>query len=327
MRIKLFRLLLVPIVFLVATSAPSYSQNLNPPPRININPAQIAIAISATSQSSIPFEPVQFHLTVHNKHTEKITSVGSPEEHPELIVQQVGQKFFRAAPVLLETSEPRPTSATFVDRAAGIQLDLEPGDSVRVTYCCALEKNEDRSLSPLFTRPVTYRVRAKYLIHSGKAQYIHAETEVHIQEPKGDDLKVFQILSKDPALVVQIMHPIDAPKKETLKAIQVVIEEYPKSTYTPYAQFAIARYHYFQEDEASKEKSIDIFKKIVDLEFGYKEDARAFYWELMDRPEDLTKKYNKEMPEAIAWLDRAMLVFTKKAQWQEFRVRKAEKKE
>jgi hypothetical protein len=67
---------------------------------------------------------------------------------------------------------------------------------------------------------------------------------VEVKEPQGDDKKVWELLQKDEQLAGALMCPVDAPSDDVRPKLIQLLKDYPKSSYAPYARFALAR-HYF----------------------------------------------------------------------------------
>ena len=169
-------------------------------------------------------------------------------------------------------------------------------------------------IKTLFPEPGTYLLEAKVPAdllqpqeNFDKRAYQTVQAKITVRAPQGDDLGFYDMLKRDDRLVSAMMWPVNVPEDDQLPKLRQLIEEYPKSSYTPYARFALARYHYARKtSKAEREKAIRLLRDLLEPErpyFPYEPYAIAA---LITLDPTSHEKYvpimDREHPDAIEWL-------------------------
>jgi len=246
--------------------------------QLQVDPKQIEFAVHQVGPAPLPYQAVEVRLTVRNiskvRHGPPVVPVeNSISQMPG--VKGPGETEFRwpKACILTDKHWDRPHSTQIVPWKSKAALFLDPGEQTSVSLAFAADwmSKEGRWMPEqgrvIFERAGSYQLQLPY-------RSMSKVVEVVVPEPKGDDLVFFRLLDKDLRLASYLMSPIIVPdwevrvNRETMAQIKELIERYPKSSYTDYARFALARYysyHYPVKGKTPEEESLEGAKAAVNL--------------------------------------------------------------
>ena len=168
-------------------------------------------------------------------------------------------------------------------------------------------------VKPLLSESGTYQfacpIAADRLFHLDKApEFVTPTLKINVRVPQGQDKDFCELLQKDAKLTSVLLWPVNVPTEEQLPKLRQVILQYPKSSYTPYAKFALARYYYARKaSKAERETGIQILRDLLEPlrpDFPFEPYAIAALLEL--DPTSHAKwvpVMDREYPDAVEWLD------------------------
>jgi hypothetical protein len=136
----------------------------------------------------------------------------------------------------------------------------------------------------LFPKPGRYFVKVRYYLKGKKEQYVEKVAPIEIEEPKtDDDKKVCELLRQNQRLATVMMSAGHVPEihvKDVIAALSDLTEKFPKSSYAPYAEFAIARRYargpVFKEMSQNQALAVAVgyLGEIRSKRFAYQPNAR-----------------------------------------------------
>ena len=217
---------------------------------------------------------------------------------------------------------PRLSGRRWLQHSGEVPITLRPREKVSVssgfcgTYPPGVGDHRWHTFFPiatLFPEPGVYQLktetRADLLWHEKKGpDILPVSVTITVRAPQGDDKAFCEHLQRDKMLASLLLWPINIPEEQHLPKLRQMILEYPKSSYTPYARFALARYYYVRKaSKAEREKGVQILRELLEPErpdFPYEPYAIAA---LLEMDPTSREKYapimDREYCDAVEWLD------------------------
>jgi hypothetical protein len=171
----------------------------------------------------------------------------------------------------------------------------------------------------LFPEPGEHTLRLEFLQNATEGPRLQAEPRlVTVGKPAGDDAAWFEFFQKKKNVaddfVTALAYGFGAQKREggSLEALMVL---YPKSSYVPYARYALAaRLVYdYSRDRGAQRAELDEPRKLleaIDLkDFAYAPDALVLMKRIKEYQQDedgaakIAARLQKEYPDAIEWFE------------------------
>lgn len=125
---------------------------------------------------------------------------------------------------------------------------LEPGMATAYSITLAADWFSDdkyrdkRDLGiPMFPEPGKYELKFEYPLDVKKKKFAEEIITVSVYEPLGDDKKIYDQLKADPKLASIMMSPVHVPSKALVSKLKKIMNDYPDSSYSRYARFALVR--------------------------------------------------------------------------------------
>jgi hypothetical protein len=230
-----------------------------------------------------------------------------------------------------------PSSKGGLNSRLALFLDRDERTSVSFAFAALWRDDQGQRLPwdrgvPIFDQPGTYLVKCKYLVSVKRLKgpepagveekYIEQVLEVKVAAPEGPDKAVYDLLKKDQQLASALMRPVDAPAKEAVPKLKEIIEKFPKSSYAPYARFALARAYLNglgldtpssrvrraltgDELEAVTKHHYDAeAKRIIPNTFPYRPNALVLLSQLDATEAWFARSYlHKEHPDSLEWIE------------------------
>ncbi len=238
-------------------------------------------------------------------------------------------------PIISNTFGPNAqvTIEAFSDPPGGpkVPLVLDPGERHYVSFAVAaewevkwiIEGKKQQAVNhgkSIFPEPGNYSVKCAYLFEGVR---LEQTIQIDVRAPKDENESVFQLLQKDPLLASALMCPLDVPQEALIPKLKDIIERFPKSSYTDYARFALARGYWggsgvypFSRRVAAALAADQLekvvanlrwepkLKKLVPNSFAYLPDALVlFKWAEPAARMGVLRKLDREFPDAIVWLE------------------------
>lgn len=168
-------------------------------------------------------------------------------------------------------------------------------------------------MKPLFPEAGTYQIECRMppnLLGGGtkETDTVRVPAKITVREPQGDDKVIYEMLKKDVELASNLLWPVNVPASNQLHKLLALIQAYPKSSYTPYAKFALARYYYARKDrKEDAEQAIRILRDLLEPErpdFPFEPYAIAALIELDPASHaEFIPLMDQEYCDAVEWLD------------------------
>ena len=168
-------------------------------------------------------------------------------------------------------------------------------------------------LKPLFpvagTHYADYKTPGSLLLQrkSPGSDSVRLSIAITVKRPQGVDKLFSDHVQRDHKLASLLLWPLNVPEAVQLPRLRQLIQEYPTSSYTPYARFALARYYYARKaSKAEREKGIQILRELLEPvrpDFPFEPYAIAA---LLEMDPTSHAKYvpimDREYSDAVEWL-------------------------
>jgi hypothetical protein len=263
----------------------------------------------------LPYQAIRLRLTLQNVGKKRLGPIGSVDPVAGAEVKGPGEWSYRGvwnSVLLFDSEHPNVVTKTqHLNHRA--PLFLEPGEQSSASFAIAagwIGRAGKLDLDkPLFPKPGRYSLKGFYGIDGKRELRIEATREVEIKEPQGDDKKILEMLEKDEELAAALLCPVNGPPAAVRPKLIQIIKDYSKSSYAPYAHFALARLEFggigFQPAPFALPKRVaDELEPILFRRFPYQPNVIVMM--LAVEPgnvEVLAKMMNKEYPDALEWLE------------------------
>jgi hypothetical protein len=223
------------------------------PKYVPVDSKDMTLKLEVVGSAPLPYQAIRLQMTLHNISSNTLGPIQSIDRCAGAWVKRPTENDFsgyRGSIRMFDSERPHNITNTQHINYQG-PLRLKPGEESSASFVVAAEwLDRQGQLHPsgtgiaIFSKPGIYVIKGFYLIDGQKEKWIEAITEVEVKEPQGDDKKVWELLQKDEQLAGALMCPVDAPSDDVRPKLIQLLKDYPKSSYAPYARFALAR-HYF----------------------------------------------------------------------------------
>jgi hypothetical protein len=145
--------------------------------------------------------------------------------------------------------------------------------------------------------------------------------EIDVRKPDGDDLSVFNALKDDVALISALHWPDHYPKADVIPKLEMLLKEFPTSTYADYLRFALAKAYWanragINSDRVRTAMAADVLQEIVFTRSdAIRREHRHVYFPYQPRALLMLAKADPEykrkvirylcqyFPDSLEWLD------------------------
>jgi len=291
--------------FFLAFAASTYSAaQLKPIVHELPNSHELELTVVNVGTSPLPFQALRVRLGLKNTSKNKLGPLWALDESFGAMIKTPGSESFRAAHDYHQRHSIFVGSGTTPRQRTNsyTELELRPNDETLVSFAFGADWGDDRKTSrPLFDQPGEYQVKC----YSSVVQtpWLEKVIKVQVQEPKGADRVVHDMLAADNALACALMSPQLIPAKDLIDKLTQIVEKHGKSSYADYARFALAR-AYFGGNEVNK--GISLLQATALSPFAYQPNV-LIALRIRLRDENESKKIadwlNREHFDAIEWLE------------------------
>jgi hypothetical protein len=216
-----------------------------------IDPKDVEFKLELEGPLPLPFQAIRLQAILINTSRIKLERLFRIEQiqHSEFKGPE-DKEFQEASSDLRLENVGRPSSnGTIRSWSNQNSQVLQPGEELSATYSFSAHWHSHKEIfltpdkvEPFFPKPGRYKIKVIYRQEDEEQQQIEQTITVQVQEPRGDDKDVCELLQKDPPLMAELLSPISRPDDKMLAKIQDLLKQYPKSSYAPSAQFAVARH-------------------------------------------------------------------------------------
>ena len=292
----------------------------------------VRCTLQVVGPETLPFRAIRVRLTVKNYHASDFGPIFPldlyPVQHMWNDSRNHRHELSNAMP--WKSFDPllfgrRDGSAWLEVQSNANPIILRPGEQLSFSFALC-GRFGPRELFPdtprlvlmtktLFPEPGTYFVEClvptDLLLHGESRKHnklTPITTKITVREPQGKDKEFYDLLRQDDRLASAILWPGNVPEADQLPKLRDLIQAYPKSSYTPYAKFALARYYYARKDQrADAGQAIEILRDLLEPRrpyFAYEPYAMAA---LINLEPGAEIKYapilDREYPDAVEWLN------------------------
>lgn len=280
------------------------------------------LLVEQVGPAPLPYQPIRLRITLSNggdKATQKmqhvesecyITGIKGPTNFK---FQPVGGDYLGLRPVMAHGT-PRP----YHREASRKQHQLAPGQkqSVSGTFVGVGFLGGERVLFP---EPGEHTLRVEYLQNATMGPRLKAdELFVTVGKPTGDDAAWFEFFKKKKNVADDFMTALAyryGARKREGGALEALIELFPKSSYVPYARFALAARLVtdYENDRGAQRAELkepwDLLAAIDLKDFAYAPDALVLMKKIKEHQDDedgankIAARLQKEYPDAIEWFE------------------------
>lgn len=271
----------------------------------SLDPADIAFTVTQFSKGNpLPFQGIAVRMQLRNicKDLDRLGPIYRLEVGERYLgIKGPEDKTFRkfGEPLSWVDLDPPPKGQEFTEfeRRSGYPFHLEPGMETDYVICLSADWFWDGKPSrlrktgePLFPAPGEYVLKFGYPLDVKNGKVLEKTLTVKVETPpQGDDAAVYDIVKSNEALKSVLMSSIQVADDEQTKALEKIVQDYPKASYTRYARFALARKYIngpgnnsFSEAQAQKAK--DIFKSLA-TRSGLDSGERYLYYKVDEKLE------------------------------------------
>jgi hypothetical protein len=245
------------LAFLSAASSRATEQPQSYGP---VDPKAVKFTVKVAGRPPLPFQAVRLRVTLKNVSTKRIGPVGPVDNIKTILVRGPGEPKFRevkgARTIELKGHPSNPTDREALNNRA--YPTLESGEQMSATFAVAAEWSLRRGgwapadrVQPLFPAPGDYELKVVYCRKTEAHGPIERTVRVRVLDPAatqpepgpgpGDEL-ICRHLRNDPRLVAELLCPVGVMDKRSPPRLRALLKQYPKSSYAPYARFALARH-------------------------------------------------------------------------------------
>ena len=227
--------------------------------------ADVRLRFDQLGPAALPFQAVRLQFVVANNRNHRLGwSMQWPEDAiVRLYIKGPGQTDYTLLINSVHTStqvQPRRDCGFGPNK---FRLILDPGESSGISFPLATvwtlpvqdgDRVKPSQCDAAFPKPGKYSIRCRYVLASNDGVDItqEATVTVDVREPQGDDKTIYQMLEKNPTLASALMSMADMPDPKVLREIRDIIQRFPRSTYSDYARYALARDAMARGPEAMK---------------------------------------------------------------------------
>jgi hypothetical protein len=224
-----------------------WAQNLVP-----LDPKDVEFKAQQLGGPTLPYQAVQIRSTLRNTSEKKrlgpIVPIGAM-----VGIKGPADTHYQGAFYYFERFERAGISVSgninSLEQKMNVHLFLDPGKkcSLSVAFGKRISGPHEpggRTLyEPVFPVPGTYTLKCGYILDAKTDERAYDVVEIQVLEPKGADQKVYELLQKDKALALEMLGQplIAAPAADIYPKLNKLVEDYPNSSYIPYARLALAR--------------------------------------------------------------------------------------
>lgn len=202
---------------------------------------EIQATLTVSSRRVLPFQPARFRLTVLNagqSEEPKLSHLGAAVSG-SLWVKGPGDQKLQQIRHSIENS---PSNCT--EGWSASPLILQPNAEESISFHIGADWFTDtgrREVRPIFVTPGQYEVSVDIASFDKGDVVARASAIVDVQEPDDDEREVVALLTARRGLSLDLLSTTNRPSESHLEFLQQIQREFSGSSYSPYAQYALAR--------------------------------------------------------------------------------------
>jgi hypothetical protein len=214
-----------------------------PVQHVQVDSKDVQLTMELLSPEPLPYQAVRLRICLRNISTKRLGPIIALEElgFPMVKGPDDADYPWRKKTVLIR--HPMIGGSTTVSMmAARMKLYLDPGEQTSIAFAMAADwkRRQGDTIewtgSPLFTKPGRYTLTFRYM-----SKDISTTLHLQVHEPQGADKAVADLLKDDAELADALMSPVSFVPESVFPKLQDLLKRYPKTSYTEYARFALAR--------------------------------------------------------------------------------------
>lgn len=296
-----------------------------------LDPKDLELEVEQPQESICPYQAIRLRCTLRNISKSTLKHAVLLDDGVAFWIRGHSEKTFSRPPhcILLYPEGRSTIPSASSGFSTKVPLFLGPGEKTSVSFAFAAAWRDNRGErlpidrgNPIFAEPGIYVIKCGYCVDNKENKFIEQTLKIHVRIPEGQDKDVYELLKNDQQLASALMRPVDVPAKEAVPKLKDIVDKFPKSSYVPYARFALARAylhglgldttssrvrraHSGDELEAViKQHYNEEIKKVVPNNFPYRPNALILLSKI-DPNEKWSSRtcLHREYPDSMEWIE------------------------